>query len=77
MLCTAAKESHNFFSGTKGGDEAGPLLKKIIFLKLEKKIRKKMWPLSSEGGGVKALMAGPLKKRFFLRLPQGNILDGQ
>jgi len=38
--------------------------KKKLFLKLEKKFPPKMWPLSSQGEGCKALVAGPLKKVF-------------
>ena len=44
-------------------------LKKNLFFKLEKKLPKKGWPLSSRGGGVRALVVGLLKKGTFLRLP--------
>ena len=38
--------------------------KNVFFL-----IPKNLLPLSQGGGGVKALVAGPLRKDFFLRLP--------
>ena len=62
-----------FFSGraTKrgGGGEGRAAKKKELFLKL-----KKIWPLGSKGrGGGKALVAGPLKKRAFLRLIQKHL----
>ena len=41
--------------------------KRITFFEAGKKI--KMWPLNSSGDG-KALVAGPLKKELFLRLPK-------
>ena len=42
---------------------ARPLRKKT-FLKLEKKKSEEKWPLSSRGGGGKALLAWPLEKKI-------------
>ena len=54
----------------RGGEgvRAGPPRKKNFFLKLEKNEATKL-----EGGGGKALVAGPLKKITFLRLPLARL----
>ena len=56
-----------------GRVKTGPLRKITFFEARKKHIPKKMWPLSSRGGRVSALVVGPLKKTF-LRLPY-QILD--
>ena len=71
MLKEAAKKGI-FFSGPatkRGGGKDLATKQKNLKLERRKKERKnqKMWPHIARGG--KALVAGPLKKRTFLRLP--------
>ena len=69
--CVREAAKSSFFSGPatqRGRVRDWPLRKNNFFFEI--------WPLSSRGGGgSKALVAGPLKENFLLRLPLYALQD--